>query len=349
VPVGSSLSGGLDSSSIVMMIDRLKNQGIQKTFSARFPGFERDEGSFMERVISKTNVEPHFIFPSSDSSFSHLKKISYHQEAPMGTLSVAVQYEVMKLAKTNGVTVLLDGQGADETLAGYTPYWEVYFSELYRTNKTLLRSEEDAYIQLHKEKPFVRNAEFLWKAYGIDSFNKTSNLKRRFTNVHSPYFLGIHPDIVRRYRVDPNPLQKFNTLKGSLYFATMVRGLNELLSYADRNSMAHSVEVRLPFLYHELVEFIFATPNEMLLHNGWTKYLLRRSMDDILPKEIAWRTDKIGYEPPQDKWLQSKDYKDQIQASIEYLKKKNIITTECQRLTWRYLSLYAFLSAFDDS
>ena len=83
-----------------------------------------------------------------------------------------------------------------------------------------------------------------------------------------------------------------------LYYATFCGGLQELLRYADRNSMAHSREIRLPFLSHELVEFVFALPATFKVNEGFSKYILRSSMNDIVPKEIIWRKDKIGFEPP---------------------------------------------------
>ncbi|HLG35625.1 MAG TPA: asparagine synthase (glutamine-hydrolyzing), partial [Bacteroidia bacterium] len=109
VPVGSSLSGGLDSSSIVMLIDRMKKDGrVQKTFSARFENFIRDEGRFMQMVIDKSNVEPHFVFPTVKSAIENMKMVAYHQEEPIGSTSIMAQYEVMKLAKENNIKVLLD-------------------------------------------------------------------------------------------------------------------------------------------------------------------------------------------------------------------------------------------------
>jgi asparagine synthase (glutamine-hydrolysing) len=88
--------------------------------------------------------------------------------------------------------------------------------------------------------------------------------------------------------------------------------MTQLLRYADRNSMAHSREVRLPFLSHELVEFLFSLPAEMKIHNGWTKYIQRKTFEPLLPQEITWRKDKIGYEPPQKKWMEKTEVKDQI-------------------------------------
>src|SRR5690606_29972955 len=97
---------------------------------------------------------------------------------------------------------------------------------------------------------------------------------------------------------------ELSSLTGLLYFNTCIHGLGELLRYAARNSMAHGRELRLPFLNHELVEFLFSLPSNFKIRNGWTKWLLRTAMDSKLPPEIAWRRDKVGFEPPQKHWMQ---------------------------------------------
>jgi asparagine synthase (glutamine-hydrolysing) len=116
------------------------------------------------------------------------------------------------------------------------------------------------------------------------------------------------------------------TLNSALYFNTFVNGLEELLRYADRNSMAHAVEVRLPFLNHQLVEFLFTLPAYLKIRNGWTKWLLRKSMEDVLTKEIVWRKDKIGFEPPQKQWMQNSLVQQQIQEAKKILVGKNILS-----------------------
>ena len=143
---------------------------------------------------------------------------------------------------------------------------------------------------------------------------------------------------------------QFN-LNGALYFNTCIHGLEELLRYADRNSMIHSREVRLPFLNHELVEFIFSLPSHFKIRNGWTKWLLRESVKNELPEEIVWRKEKVGFEPPQKTWMEN----EKIQEIIMEAKKKLINQTilkpeilnkkilpqpsyEANNYDWRYLS-----------
>jgi asparagine synthase (glutamine-hydrolysing) len=343
VPVGSSLSGGLDSSSIVMLIDSLKKEGhIQKTFSARFNNFNKDEGRFMQMVVDKSTVEPHYVFPTIESVIKNFPTILKHQEEPIGSASVAIQYEVMQLAKNNGITVLLDGQGADEMLAGYKIFWNTYFNQLYRSDRNKFNSETISYQNIHDETPYINNLEFKWRANNNNSFKFFSEFKRKTKSPKSDYFLGIDPDIVSRYKDEPNPIPKVSSLKEHLHYFLMKRGLSELLRYADRNAMANSVEVRLPFLNHTLVEFLFTLPDDLLLHSGWSKYILRKSMEDLLPAEITWRKDKIGFEPPQEQWLNSSYFKNYLNEAIYELKRDHIIVNANPQLTWNYISLFAF-------
>jgi asparagine synthase (glutamine-hydrolysing) len=135
-----------------------------------------------------------------------------------------------------------------------------------------------------------------------------------------------------------------------LHFNTSEMGLEELLRFADRNSMAHGREVRLPFLNHELVEFIFSLPSQLKMHEGWTKFLLRKAMDKKLPDEITWRRDKVAFEPPQKKWMQEPLVQEYIQESKRKLVGSGILAKKAleknieprsaheeKNYDWRYL------------
>ena len=332
VNVGSSLSGGLDSSLIVCVIDDLLKKGKadhsfesssfkQKTFSARFPGFKKDEGNFMQMVIDKTDVEPHFVFPDDKQLVDDIDKLMYFQEEPFGGASILVQYEVMKLAKQNDVTVLLDGQGADEILAGYHGYYPPYFRTLEKQNPAKYKEEYEAYLKLHSSNQMnalhTKNMEYRirkWFPGQINNIKKaTAYFQQKRHNVFNKDFFGNYAGDL--FIADDS----FNNLNQALYKSTMGGDLQVLLRYADRNSMAHSREVRLPFLSHELVSFLFSLPPEMKIHNGWTKYIMRETFADVLPKEIAWRVDKIGYEPPQKKWMEGPAIKENIMESRKKL------------------------------
>ena len=124
----------------------------------------------------------------------------------------------------------------------------------------------------------------------------------------------------------------------------MISGLKELLRYADRNSMAHSREVRLPFLSHKLVEFVFSLPENYKLNLGWTKYILRLAMNDTLPESICWRVDKIGYEPPQSTWISEPKWQDKIENASKYFGVKRSDSDESIfNLDWRLLISKSFI------
>ncbi|MBI4947159.1 MAG: asparagine synthase (glutamine-hydrolyzing) [Bacteroidetes bacterium] len=322
VPVGSSLSGGLDSSSIVLLIDALKGKELkQHTFSARFKDFAKDEGVHIEAVVKACkNLEVHYTWPDKEYFEKVFDKVTYYQDEPYGSASMVAQYAVMELAKQNNVTVLLDGQGADEQLGGYFFFYHTYLHQLFYSNSSLYDSEYAAYTKLHQQStPYcsVTDSETLRMKFG--------RYRRRILKGEMPYK---------------------NQLNINFKNSTTQTGLKELLRYGDRNSMAHSVEVRLPFLSHKLVEFIFSLPEEFKLHQGWTKFVLRKAMDGILPKSICWRVDKIGYEPPQKNWIQSEKFSVEIERASKILNMprmnevdaKNVFTKE-----WRLLMASKFI------
>lgn len=281
VPVGTSLSGGLDSSSICMIINGLKADGQKQTsFSARFKNFEKDEGVYIEEVLRACkDVEANFVWPDENYFFENFAKINYHQDEPYTSTSMIAQYSVMELAKTKGITVLIDGQGADESLGGYMPYYKLYLDSLFYTDRQKFEKEKLAYDSLHSNT----------RPYEAPDKNETLRMK-----------LGRLKKTLLRQNMPYGP----DALKEKLYADTTSMHLQTLLRYADRNSMANSREVRLPFLSHRLIEFVFTLPDHFKLNSGWTKYILRKAMDPVLPGQICWRTNKVGYESPQEKWLQ---------------------------------------------
>lgn len=278
VAIGTSLSGGLDSSTIVCSIfENLKNDKNLSpyTFSARFKDFKKDEGTFIDKVIEKTGFNAKMTWPNGAEMAQDIEKLCYHQEEPFASSSIYAQYRVQQLAKENNVTVLIDGQGADEILAGYTPYYYAYLQSLFKT------------------RPFISGFRLKEQKRFLDFHTPHSGLKKMGMKLFNYYEL--------KGRIKPD--KDAELLNYHLYNSTMCGPLQELLRFADRNAMAHSREVRLPFLFHELVEFCFSLPDEYKLKLGWTKYILRSSFEPILPEEICWRKEKVGFEPPQDNWL----------------------------------------------
>ena len=201
-------------------------------------------------------MQHHIVNVSGDELLADWEKLCHHQEEPFGSASIYAQYKVYELARQHQVKVLLDGQGADETLAGYHKYYKWYWQELFRNGK------------LGKSKELTSA-----RSLGIDeSFNYKNKIAAWFPSFASivmerQYLLKAirHDDLDKEFvrhqskEAYYTPPDHFN-LNGVLYFNSFVHGLEELLRYADRNSMAHSRELRLPFLSHELVEFVFSLP-----------------------------------------------------------------------------------------
>jgi asparagine synthase (glutamine-hydrolysing) len=346
VPVGSSLSGGLDSSIVVALIDKIDAERNihRKTFSACFPGFKKDEKEFQDIVIANTHVEPHFVQPSGSSMLHNLPEIILHQEEPFSSPSICAQYEVFQLARDQGVTVLLDGQGADEILAGYHGYYHAYFDELEKNGKQKYKEQLRKYADLH-------SGNDINKVQGRSKYGRIKELMPRKTFEAVRRYRSLKkldtPVINKEFGNDYLkylflPQENFQSLNAALYYSTFSYGLEDLLRFADRNSMAHSREVRLPFLYHELVSFLFSLPSRYKINDGWTKWILRATFSDLLPAEIIWRKEKIGYEPLFE-WDDT-EFLSLGNDAIQALKQKNILNKEVtlqnvfskdEKLGWR--------------
>jgi asparagine synthase (glutamine-hydrolysing) len=254
---------------------------------------------------------------------------------------------VYELAKQKGTKVLLDGQGADEILAGYPKYYKWYWRELFRKMKLIRSGELRAARSLGINEPFgFKNAIASWfpdfasivleRQYLLNAIRQP-DLDREFVQLQSKEAYYTTPALYN--------------LNGVLHFNTFTHGLEELLRYADRNSMAHGREVRLPFLNHKLVEFLFSLPSNFKIRKGRTKWLLREAMKEKLPDGIVWRTDKVGFEPPQKKWMQHNSVQRMIQDAKSKLVKEKILKAEvlnkkiqphdahtAESFDWRYLS-----------
>ena len=314
VLIGTSLSGGLDSSTIVAICDHLKSQQYShKCFTAVFNDFDKNEFDYASSVANQFNLQIYPVTITETDVPQIMKQVMQAQEEPVTSASALIQYAVYNEASKNGIKVLLDGQGADETLAGYHKYYKWYWQDLYR-NRELKRSKE------------YENA----KALGI---HQHFGLANKMTALLPDFMTALHEGRKSRRAANMQELSEdlrqankntfyYTTptnydLNGFLYFNTFISGLEELLRIADRNSMANSIEVRLPYLNHELVNFIFTLPANFKIREGWTKWILRKSAEPYLSGEIVWRKDKVGFEPPQKKWMQDPT----IQSHIHDAKK----------------------------
>ncbi|MFT3682648.1 MAG: asparagine synthase (glutamine-hydrolyzing) [Ferruginibacter sp.] len=350
VVIGTSLSGGLDSSAIAATVQSIlgKNKKLS-TFSAVFPGFDKDESAYIKSMNEKFQLSNFKIIPDADGLIKEFETVFYHQEEPFQSASIYAQYKVFEEAKKQNIKVLLDGQGADEILAGYYKYIHWYIQQLISRKKYKSASKERKLFQENKA-PFNWGIKNYFATY-LPAHAAIHLEKNEYQKIiHHPH---LRRDFVRSMQgkelegIYKPVITKLNDI---LYYNTVLLGLEELLRFADRNSMAHGREVRLPFLSHELVEFIFLLPAEFKIKDGSTKWLLRKAMEKQLPSSITWRKDKIGFEPPQKLWLQDKRLQEYIQEAKRKLVNEAILKPEvmdekinalsshaASNYDWRYL------------
>ncbi len=301
VPVGSSLSGGLDSSSIVATINAQKaNQRVhQRTFSARFASAAHDEGHFIDHVTHDVDADAHEVWVNPDQFAADFEDLQWHQEEPIASASPYAQYLVMKLAHKHETTVLLDGQGADELLAGYDQAHGMFWAHWLRHGR-IDRVGAEA-LSFARRYHGGLTEPSLFAAYYLLPGGVRDALAGRY--YHSNGLLA--PDVRQQFApahvdsIEPFP----DRLRNELVRWQSATQLPEFLRYADRNSMAFSREVRLPFLDHRLAEYCFGLKPEMLLRGATTKVVLREAMRGIVPDEVLARKDKLAYAPPQKQWI----------------------------------------------
>jgi asparagine synthase (glutamine-hydrolysing) len=307
VQVGSCFSGGLDSSSIVsLMNEHIDNENIS-TFSAVYPGFEKDESYYIDKQVKKMGIKNKKISPTVNDLLGDIEDFIYCQESPTRSTSQYSQYCVMKLARRNNFKVLLDGQGSDEILAGYHYFYGYYFLELIKKLK---------FVTLFKELRFYnKNVNSSIGIKGVFFLLLPSYLKMRYFDLSSSFidhqFKKIWKD--KSEYID-NVINK-KDLKNVLLSHADYK-LEELLTWEDRNSMAFSIETRVPFLDYRLVEFVFTMPSSFIIKNGLTKAILRDAMDEKVEKEVINRSDKIGFETPEDKWIREEPVSSFIRGII---------------------------------
>ena len=293
VPVGTSLSGGIDSSGIVALASRISGDHRRHAFTARFPGFARDEWKYAEMVAHSAGVTQHHeVLPTADELLADLQDVVRDQGEPFGGPSIYAQWRVMRAARDAGITVLLDGQGADEIFGGYPSAigWALRSQGLGAMVRGLFSHTERSNLVLAMEGGRFRAPMLFVSAFRRRDTSPYVSAAVRETVAHMPRLL--------------TPADGFRTpLARELLRQTFHTSLPDLLRYADRSSMAHSREVRLPFLDRRVAEFALSLPASFLYRDGVTKAVLRKALEGIVPAEILARRDKVGFEPPEAAWF----------------------------------------------
>ena len=302
VPVGVCLSGGLDSSSIVSVLLKDFDKRDLNTFSAVYgSGKYGDESKFIN--LYKTDLQNMFFtIPDEHTLMADIEPFVKAHAEPIPNTGPYAQYKVMELAKEH-VTVTLDGQGADEELAGYHYFFGFYFKNLLLKGRAgRLLPELIHYYRNHSS------------TYGLKSFLfllLPKNMRTRLRAMDKGY---LHPDFYElnsRNTSVAGELYSANTLQEALINHFEYK-LEHLLKWEDRNSMFFSLEARVPFLDYRLVERTLSLPEDLIINKGMTKHVLREAMKGILPNAIRMRRDKIGFGTPQDEWYRTEIFQKYI-------------------------------------
>ncbi|MBF0224828.1 MAG: asparagine synthase (glutamine-hydrolyzing) [Desulfobacterales bacterium] len=314
VPVGSCLSGGLDSSILVGILFQ-HNQAKEdyKTFTASFPNHYLDETKYIDILNKKYPFKNFRTFPSSQKAYENLKNYVYTNDEPTTSPTFYSQYEVMRLAKEQGVTVLLDGQGGDENFAGYQYFHGFNLFGLIANKKVKKFSYE--LISSLKRKQHISAYQTLLFQILPDIFKKRLLLKT------VPY---ISPDFFYTYIDKSKIYNEFFNVSG--LNQSLVRHfqykLEHLLRMEDRNSMAFSIEARVPYLDYRLIQYTLGVSEEFKIKVGETKYLQKIALSKYTIPEIVNRRDKIGFGTPGDEWMREDVWHNFSNRNYNELKKE---------------------------
>lgn len=323
VRVGSCLSGGVDSSAVVGYAAELRKRQAETarslgneflTFTSCFDNLKFDERTHAIEMAQYAGATPELVFPEARAFWSEFQRMAWHQDFPFGTASIFAQWCVMRAAAQAGVKVLLDGQGGDESFAGYAKFrYALLLADLRRG--ALASALKRGVSILAQGDSYVLDIRKGWRYL-------PASLRR---------LLRTEPLIARALRQASHFKADTISVAGDIWQSTAGNAANgsltalqrfqmndlsrdtlpQLLRYEDRNSMAFSIEARVPLLDHKLVEFALGLPDDYKVRGGWGKWILRKAMTNFAPESICWRKSKLGFVAPTRDWL-GRDLRGQV-------------------------------------
>lgn len=353
VPVGSALSGGVDSSIIVCLMRQLLGANHEvdhpiRTITSCYEEKKYDEREYAAEVIQRTHAEPHYVYPSFEKLQHDFVKILWHMDYPFGSTSQFSQWCVFEGARQQGLTVMIDGQGADEQFAGYGGNDLAFYAGLLKKFRIGAISREVwSYYTINKRWP----TGFLLGAMQVNHPALTRivpSRARRSTEV----LAWLHSNGFREFSDD------HSMLRNHLMTQISTMPLPALLRYEDRNSMAFSVESRVPFMDYRLIEFTLGLPEDLVYRRGERKYILRKAFRGIVPDKILDRKDKMGFVSPEEFWVKGEGWEwfnNSVSSQpdqLDFINHKEVVKmfAEVRKGTrpfdftpWRFVCLYKWL------
>lgn len=308
VAVGTCLSGGLDSSTVASIAAPLYQSSSGRAFrgiTAVSEQASNNESQYAQQVIEHSGMSWIQVRPSYADFVDSLPHLVLTQEEPFGGPSLTMQYFVMKTAREHGIPVLLDGQGGDETLLGYEKYYGSHLATTYRQ---------------HGIRAFIyalRTAGKNNKKLSLPNAMKYL-IAGSMSSLRYQYYCHQHRYLLN-YPMIPEHLSAFSRSILNTFQLQRLEiestNLPILLRYEDKNSMAHSIETRLPFIDYRVLEAALSLPAAYKIKDGWTKWILRKGMENRMPQSITWRKNKFGFEAPEALWLTQ--HANEMQAAVQ--------------------------------
>lgn len=350
VPLGASLSGGLDSSTIVQyllsMVPQNGSTDLLHVFTAHFPNVKTDEYIWAEKIARQPHTNWHIVEPNANELITDLDDLIRTQDIPFFSMSVYSHYKLMQQFNRHGIKINFDGQGSDELFGGYQRHYNCFLSDAWTHGdySTVLANAKAPYFN-----SFNSPVKFL-KQGAKQVLHSTPILNKAYTPQIQKY---LNPDFAERYAAKHSTYRKEENLQPLNQFLHQQfcgPDLKVLLRTGDRNAMRFGVESRTPFADdHVLIEKVFSLSASMKIHKGYSKYLLRKATKNILPEAIRLRRDKIGYATPELSWYKTIQHElydalpEQDDAFIQYSKLKKdwfklVHTTDDPGRLWRIIN-----------
>jgi asparagine synthase (glutamine-hydrolysing) len=326
VPVGVHLSGGMDSTSIICAAARVRasEDSTSPLMAFSYMAEEYDETSYISDTLQQTGARLTKLRSDPVRFWSRLNELMWFQDEPFHSIYLLVAYELMRLTAASGIKVVLNGQGADETLAGYLgDYARDYWNSLLRAGRFgEAWAEMGRYAEVHggsRGSLLARQSKQLLQGNlaQFGTYRRLSAWRRRRRVARDDWFTPTLQEAVPIAESEVVPIE----LNSSLVRSIVCDPLPLYLRLEDRNSMAHSIEARVPFLDHRLVEFEFALPLNWRVRGPWNKYVLREAMRGRIPESVRTRPEKFGFPVPVRDWM----------GTALYESARDIITSQASR------------------